>query len=80
MHSHGATAAQDANPGDDDATGGRLEKSIESAQEGRLAGAGGTEKNGEPPRSEAERGRRKRTRSGRIYDFEVFDLDHYPGN
>jgi hypothetical protein len=38
-HSHGATAAQDADPGDDDATGGRLEKPIERAQEGRLAGA-----------------------------------------
>jgi len=44
MHSHGATAAQDADSGDDDATGGRLEKSIERTQEGRLAGAGGTEK------------------------------------
>src|SRR5262249_32741627 len=32
-----------------------------------------------PPWSEAECGRPKRTRSGRIYDFEVFDLDHYPG-
>jgi len=79
MRPHGAAATQFANAFDDHATGCRFDETVERPQQSRFAGARCAEKNRELASFEGNSRRRKRTRSGGIDDFEVFDLDHVSG-